>query len=214
MDSQPYEDVWNSFINGDFISKGTIWGGEGLALIVPIVHSELLGDIQKLQSELSSEIPFEPHLPETLHITISLFGNPSPDAVPELVNFLHEKLDRVPQFVVQITGINSFFRAPFLEVHDRGVIPLIASTLQSGLRERGYPIFDYGPRGQIFHISLGAYNQDGDGANVRNLLKRLHPMDFGKILVDELRLVRTSAGKPYRMFTVNVFQLSMEGVHI
>jgi 2'-5' RNA ligase len=209
MFTQPYEDVWNSFINGNFISKGTIWGGEGLALIVPIEHSDLLSNIQKLQVDLSAKIPFEPHLPETLHITITLFGNPSSDAVPGLVNLLHEKLAQFPQFVVQITGINSFFRAPFLEVHDGGIVSSIASTLQPGLRELGYPVFDYGSRGQIFHVTLGAYNQDGDGASARHLLKKLRPMDFGKILVDELRLVRTSAGKPYRMFNLEQFHLGM-----
>ncbi len=207
MDTQAYVDVWNSFINGDFISKGTIWGGEGLALIVPIEQPELLSCIQKLQYTLSTEIPFEPLPSETLHITISLFGNPSSEAIPELVDFLREKISQFPQFEVKIFGINSFFRAPFLEIHDGGIVSSIASTLQPGLRELGYPIFDYGPRGQIFHVTLGAYNQEGDGVNVRQLLNQLRPFDVGEILVDELRLVRTSAGKPYRLNNVDAFRL-------
>jgi 2'-5' RNA ligase len=210
MDTQAYESVWNTFINGDHISEGAIWGGEGLALIVPIEQPELLSKIQKLQSEICTVIPFEPHLPETLHITISLFGNPSSIAIPELVDFLLEKIAPFPPFEVQIMGVNSFFRCPFLEVHDGGIISSVASTLKPGLRELGYPIFDYGPRGQIFHVTLGAYTQDGDGINVRELLKQLRPTDFGKIHVDELRLVRTSAGKPYRLFNMEIYQLGFK----
>ena len=207
MGIQTYEEVWQTFITGDHVSIGTIWGGEGLALIVPVEQPELVGSIQRLQSKLISEIPFEPLPSETFHITINLFGNPSLKVIPELVRFLRDEITLVPKFEINLKGVNSFFRAPFLEVHDGGILSSITSILLPGSIKRKFSTFDYGTRGQTFHLTLGAYSEAGDGSIARQLLKQLRPFVAGKIVVDELRLVRTSAGKPYRLINVDTFPL-------
>jgi 2'-5' RNA ligase len=202
-----YEETWQEFIHGDHISTGTIWGGEGLVLIVPIADTHMVSRIQEIQSQLSNRLPFSTQLPETLHITLRLFGNPPAERLAGLVAFLGETLADVAAFDITLARLNSFFRAPFLEVWDEGKLAALAARLEPGALERGFQATDYGPRGQIFHVTLGAYDESNDGAGARELLSELRMRGPGTIRVNELRLIKTSTGKPYRMTTLKRFPL-------
>jgi 2'-5' RNA ligase len=208
MNPTVYDEVWQSFITGDHISQGSIWGGEGLALVVPVAAPEILAAVEQIQAKLAEHLPFSPHLPETLHITLSLFGNPPGENLPTLSAFLRTALAPIPAFAVSLRRVNSFFRAPFFEVFDDGALNYLHKQIQSGLIKLGYPETDYGPHGQIWHVTLGTYTASSDGAAARSLLLQMREMNAGSFIVNELQLVKTSAGAPYRMETLNSFALS------
>lgn len=183
MNPTVYDEVWQSFITGDHISQGSIWGGEGLALVMSIKAPEILAAVEQVQAKLAEQLPFSPHLPETLHITLSLFGNPPGENLPTLSAFLRTALAPIPAFAVSLRRVNSFFRAPFFEVFDEGAINHLHNQIQPGLIKLGYPETDYGPRGQIWHVTLGAYTASSDGAAARSLLLQMREINAGSFLV-------------------------------
>lgn len=207
MNPEVFDEIWQRFITGDHISQGSIWGGEGLALVVPVESPEVVSMIEHIQRRLAAQLPFYAHLPETLHITIDLFGNPPAEIVSNLSAFLQEAFAPVRAFSVTLTRINSFFRAPFLEVDDVGVLNSLHSCIRPALTRMGLPEIDYGPRGQVWHVTLGAYMVSNDGSIARQLLNELRHICVGTFLVNELRLVKTSAGAPYRMEMLERFSL-------
>ena len=144
-----YDEVWQAFLTGDHISQESIWGGEGLALVVPVNAPEIIMEVEQIQAKMGAHLSFSPHQPEALHITVSIFGNPPEENLPTLSTFLHTTLAPIPAFVVMLRRVNSFFRAPFLEVHDGGTLHHLQTWLQPGLIQLGYPEIDYGPRGRI-----------------------------------------------------------------
>jgi 2'-5' RNA ligase len=208
MNDTIYEDIWQAFITGDHISQGSIWGGAGLALVVPIEDRAVLAQIKQIQTELAVSLPFDPHLPETLHITLYLLGNPPESSIPGPSDFLRRILAPVIAFPIELKRVNSFFRAPFFEVHEDGTLNNLLSRIQPGLTELGYSIPDYGPRGQVWHLTLGAYTAANRGVAARKLLSELRFRSAGSFMVSELRLVKTSAGLPYRMETLERFPLA------
>lgn len=207
MHNNKYEEIWQTFINGDHISQGSIWGGEGVALVVPIESPDVVSRIEHLQKRLSAQLPFYAHLPETLHITIDLLGNPPAGDILNLSAFLHEAFAPVQAFSVSLSRINSFFRAPFLEVGDAGMLNSLHSRIRPALTRMGLPEIDYGPWGQVWHVTLGAYMVSNDGSIARQLLNELRHTCVGMFLVNELQLVKTSAGAPYRMEMLERFSL-------
>jgi 2'-5' RNA ligase len=207
MNPEVYKEIWQTFINGDHISQASIWGGEGLALIIPVDAPKVLKNIELIQETLKNSLPFYPHLLETLHITVFLFGKPPESYVPVLETLLRPTLVSVPAFQVELKNINSFFRAPFLEVHDKGNLNNLYNVIEPGLKKMGFSGMDYGPRGQVWHLILGKYSKSDNGSAARKLLMDLHHQSAGFITVSELRLVKTSEGTPYRMKTLRNFPL-------
>ncbi len=211
MNPEIYHEIWQSFITGDHISQGLIWGGEGLALIIPIEAPEIVEKITQIQSCLSEQLPFASHSPEVLHITVYLFGNSAEDCVSDLSAYLRSSLAAVPAFGVELKCVNSFLRAPFLEVHDPTALNHLLASIQPGLKAVGYPGAEYGERGQIWHMTLGAYTQSNDGTAARRLIKVLRGQSAGFLPINEVRLVKTSAGLPYRLKILDRFPLQSSG---
>lgn len=202
-----YDEIWQSFLHGDHVSRGSIWGGEGLALIIPIEEPKVLGNIAHIQARLSGHLPFSPLPPDVLHITLYLFGNPPGIRISDLSAYLQSTLVDIPAFGLELKQVNSFFRAPFLEVHDPTALNHLLASIQPGLRAMGYPGANYGERGQIWHVTLGAYTQSNDGTVARKIIKVLRGQSAGLLPVNELRLVKTSAGLPYRLEILDHFSL-------
>lgn len=106
--------------------------------------------------------------------------------------------------------VNSFFRAPFLEVNENGALSCLLALIQPGLASLGCPMMDYGPRGQVWHATLGAYTESGDDMLIKEVLKSFRNFDAGSFSVEEVFLVKTFSGAPYRMETLNILRLNKE----
>ena len=208
MNPEVYNEIWETFITGDHVSQGSIWGGEGFALIVPVAASDVLESVIKLQTRLADCFPFAPHSPENLHTTIALLGNPPVSRIPSYYSILQSSLGDCPTFRIHLKQVNSFFRAPFLEVHEDEALNYLLALIQPALVSLGCPQIDYGLRGQVWHVTLGAYTEAGNGMKVREMLKNFRDFDAGSFRVEEVSLVRTSSGAPYRMETLNTIQLN------
>ncbi len=207
MKPDVYDEIWQTFINGDHISPGSIWGGEGLALIVPVAALDVLANVMELQTGMADCFRFTPHSPEDLHITLALLGDPPQSRLPSFCTFLQLALHDFPAFPIHLMRINSFFRAPFLEVHEEGALNRLLALIQPGLELLGCPKIDYGSRGQVWHVTLGGYADASDGVLIREVLKDFRDFDAGAFRVEEVFLVRTSPGAPYRMNVLNTISL-------
>jgi len=208
MNPEAYEKIWQSFFTGDHISQYPIGRGEGLALGIPVEDPEVLSKIGSIQASLAKDLPFCAHLPEALHITLCILSDVQEGYANGLAAFLHAALARVTAFQVELKRVNSFFRAPFLEVHGAGALDNLLSRIRPGLENLGYPGLDYGPRGQVWHVTLGVYTQSNDGTAARKLLQELRFRNAGSFIIRELRLVKTFTGVPFRMETLAHYRLA------
>jgi 2'-5' RNA ligase len=153
----------------------------------------------ELQRIVARAVPVDPIPLDALHITVRYFGELSdqpqeesefhPDRLPSLLAQLRAVLRDWPAFPVALRRINSFFICPFFEVHDNGVVNGMRSALEPGLRELGFGSADYGPRGYLPHLTLGYYNEDGDGVAAREVLAQLRERELGQLEVTKLSLI-------------------------
>jgi 2'-5' RNA ligase len=194
-----YNEFWDDFAEGDHIARA--WRGEGVSLVLLFWLRDpgMIERVAELQRVVARAVPIDPISLDALHITVRYFGELSdqpqkesefhPDRLPGLLAQLRAGLRDWPAFSVALRRVNSFFICPFFEVHDNGVVNGIRAALEPGLRELGFGSADYGPRGYLPHLTLGYYNEDGDGAAARDVLAHLRQQELGQLKVTKLSLV-------------------------
>lgn len=224
MSTAVYDEFWEEFILGDHISREPRGEGVALVLLVWLEDREVIERTAQLQRTLTNTLSLDPIPRDALHITVRFFGELAeppeaddqpevdpqihPDRVPGLVQHLRAVLKGWGAFPVVLRRINSFFICPFIEVHDEGEVNRIRDALEPGLRGMGFRSFDYGQKGFVPHLTLGYYNEDGDGAAAREALARLRHTEVGAVQVDRLTLIKApwSEGM-YRLETVEALEL-------
>jgi 2'-5' RNA ligase len=201
-----YDACWDEFIGGDHISRPSFGEGVALTLLYWLRDESIIQRLARLQRAVASAVPLKMIPLDALHITVRYIGELTdrpdkdselkPDRVPELVAHLKATLHDFPSFPVALRRINSFRVCPFAEVHDGGMVLRIRDAVEPGLREMGFPRHEYGPRGFLPHLSLGYFDEEGDGAAARQVVAGIRDTDLGAAQVNALSLVKVpwSAG--------------------
>jgi 2'-5' RNA ligase len=201
-----YDANWDEFFAGDHISRPQFGEGVALVLLYWLRDEAIIHRLARLQRTVASAVPLNIIPLDALHITVRYIGEltkrPQKDSelksdrIPELVAHVKAKLHDFPSFPVALRRINSFHVCPFAEAHDGGVILRIRDALEPGLREMGFPHYESGPRGFLPHLSLGYYDEEGDGAAARRVVAGIRETDLGVVKVNALSLVKApwSAG--------------------
>jgi 2'-5' RNA ligase len=219
MSTSRYDACWDEFIAGGHISRPSFGEGVALVLLYWLRDKAIIHRLAQLQRTVASAVSLTLIPLDALHITVRYIGELTalpqkdselkPDRVPELVAHLKATLHDFPSFPVALRRINSFHVCPFAEVHDGGMTLRIRNAVQPGLREMGFPRHEYGPRGFLPHLSLGYYDEEGDGAAARQVVAGIRDTDLGVVQVNALSLVKApwSAGM-YHLQAVEELQLA------
>jgi 2'-5' RNA ligase len=180
------------------IAKAPRKEGVGITLVVWLQDREVIEKIQKIQERINQTVPFDSIPPDALHITVrniqSLEDDPrkiTPEKLSAALNSLRTTLKGRRPFQAVLKHVNSFLVNPFIEVHDDGKLTQIRNAMNPELGRLGLVDTDYPPHGYVCHLTPGYYEVAHSSNSLFQLLKKLRPLEFGKIEVRNLQLVKT-----------------------
>lgn len=222
MTAQRYEQAWCAFYESCAVGEAGLigprifaWGEMQLSCLIRLRHApaEVLTSIRRAQRELGRLAGVMVHPEYFLHITVRMFGSArdsgrfhvceieTPDGVvssEEIDAALQDVMRGIDPFRIELRGVNSWHKAPFVEVYAGGMIAEIRRRIAEALpalEDREYA------GGFAPHLSLGYYCAGADLRAVAETIAGMRGRPFGEFEPHSLELVWSQGRSPYPELT-------------
>jgi 2'-5' RNA ligase len=208
--NRSFEGIWRQFTGLERVEDGRhdteAWSnrqGEFVLCCVRIPTETFGPEFHELREKLEALHPLvRLHPPEFLHITVQEIGFVTAQPVwrdeftqarlDEFLSYIEAPIADFSPFTVQLSGLNSFTDAAFLDVRDNGWLSRIH------YRMRDFVIFPPNKHFPYLPVTtFGDYTKRAPAAELIELLTPYRETVFGSFQVNEIDVVRLRVDEPY-----------------
>ena len=207
--NRSFDGVWQRFTELDRIEDGRhdseSWSsrtGEYILCCVRVPTTALSPVYQELRAALSGHDSVRLHPPEFLHITVQEIGfvvdQPTrrdeftQARLDEFLGYVEAPISDFNRFTVELSSVNSFSDAAFLNVRDNGWLSRIH------FRMRDFVIFPPNKHFPYLPIMTFAhYTKTAPASELLELLVPFREVAIGSFQVSEIDVVRLRVNEPY-----------------